>query len=723
MKNLSRLALGFGTIIVLAVAVAVFGGFSARPSPPPVVQTPYDGSLVPKFVEPLPSPQIVDWRGNKSQLEIHMSEFRAPILPTGTFSAGVTPMTWVWGYTVGSVDSSTYTRDTYLGPVLIVERGTPTQLKFVNDLGMTWTTHVLAYSQSTDQTLHWADPLNNEANLGNMNVVPGQPPAGAYADNYSGPIPAAIHLHGGEVPPELDGGPDSWFTSDGVYRGHGYYTKGNPGGNAVIYTYPNSQEASPIWFHDHALGATRLNVYAGLAGGYLVVDPKLKLPKGLNEIGLERGKTVEALTPLILQDRMFDDAGQLYFPNQGINPEHPYWVPEFFGDVICVNGKAWPRLNVQAKRYRFLFLNGSNARAYEMTFQTSGGAAPAFWQIGTDGGYLDNPVRLTKLFLMPGERADVIIDFAGLAPGTSLYLKNSSAAPFPTGDPVDPATTADIMRFDVVTGAAAKDESFDPSGLKAEIRGGKDALVRLVNPALGTLAKDVKPEHIRQLTLNEIQGDGGPTEILVNNTKWTGASTRTYNDFTPITLGGITTRYSELPLEADTEVWEIVNMTMDAHPMHLHLVQFQILNRQAYAPGYMDAYGLAFPGGAYLPAFGPPLNYYTGITRAWGGNPDVTPYLSGSAMIPAANEAGWKDTILVPPGMVTRIVVRWAPTDLDVKKPHKDLIFPFDPSGNFRHGYVWHCHIIDHEDNEMMRPNAVQPMLSVKRKFKKGPDF
>jgi spore coat protein A len=685
-----------------------------------VVQTPLAATSIPQFVEPLPVPEIIDWRGNTAELELHMREFKANILPTGAIAPGVKPETWVWGYISGP-NAPTAARPTYLGPIIVTERGTPTRIRFVNNLGTVATSNVLAYTQSTDQTLHWADPQNFEANMGNMSIVPGMPPMTPWNQHYNGPIPAVVHLHGGEVPPELDGGPDAWFTSDGVYKGHGYYTYPGAAGNEAIYIYPNTQEASPIWFHDHTLGATRLNVYAGLAGGYLVTDPA------------NDPTNLPGLVPLIIQDRMFDTTGQLFFPNIGINPEHPFWIPEFMGDVICVNGKAWPFLNIEPKRYRFLFLNGSNARTYEMSFQISGqGKSPTFWQVATDGGYLDAPVAVQKLILMPGERADVIIDFAGFAAGTTMILQNLAKAPYPGGRPPQGTTAGRVMQFRVIAATGGADTTFNPA-LGGSLR---TPMVRLVNPTTGTLA--VTADKTRQLTLNEvlalrnkvggIQYPGGPLEILVNNTKWSGASARTYNDFTPITVNGITTNYSELPQEGDTEVWEIVNLTADAHPMHWHLVQFQLLNRQSFdLKNYTAAYNLAFPGGLYIPDFGPPLNYLTGNARALGGNPDITAFLLGAALPPAVNEAGWKDTIMVPPGMVTRIVVRWAPTDLPTTTPKSGLFYPFDPSDGLQHGYVWHCHIIDHEDNEMMRPDVVllntAAPAPITRLKKKGVDY
>jgi spore coat protein A len=737
-------------------------------------QIPLAGSAIPKFMDPLPSLDAIV--AGAGQIELQMTEFQTQVLPAGM------PPTWVWGY----LQPGQTARTSYLGPVIVATRGMPTELKFVNNLGYANNTNLLAYKYGTDQTLHWADPLNGEANMWNHMAMP-PAPGSEGAENYLGPIPACVHLHGGEVPPALDGGPDAWFTSDGNYIGHAYYSMdGNAPKNYNIYRYPNSQEGSPIWFHDHTLGATRLNVYCGLAGGYLVLDPA------------NDPANLPPLTPLVIQDRMFDVNGQLFFPTDTAanlqwapNPEHPYWVPEFVGDVICVNGKAWPYLNVQPKRYTFLFLNGSNARSYEMflTDPVSGNRGPAFWVIGTDGGYLDKPVRVgppssgnNNLVMMSGERYVVIVDFAGFQAGAigpngrpysgTWLLKNQAKTPFPNGAAAIGATTAQIMQFRV-TGAPGTDTTFNPAVVGATLRGGAGqgpALVRLVNPATGTPA--VTEHKIRQLTLNEVMGmpqnainpvtglmtayPGGPLEILVNNTKWngeringvmtdpmTGHMMYTFETRPDFTLDGTGKNWlSELPNEGETEIWEIVNLTADAHPIHFHLVQAQLLNRQNLdVAKYSAAYALAFPGGGYdpmtgqpypagvyIPSYGPPLDYNTGNTRALGGNPDVAAtakgkplYLKGTPTPPLPQEAGWKDTFVMYPGQVTRVVIRWAPTDLAANTAPTAANFPFDPNGG--HGYVWHCHIVDHEDNEMMRPDEVKPNAGATRTYVKGVDY
>jgi spore coat protein A len=835
MKQLKILIIA---LIVLAASFAIIGNVLAAQSP----QIRLPGSMIPQFIQPLPLLSVAGGTmatvlGNQP-LTLTMCEFDANMLPPGTpLAAGATGTTRVWGYIVGNTCPST-PQDTYIGPVVVNERELfdtcnlisstctnhedidcstdtdcriPTSITFVNNLGSAATTQVLAWKYSTDQTLHWADPLNNGANMCNhMPMYPAylDPCSINYGEVYdpnpnnprtftNAPIPAVPHLHGGEVPPDLDGGPDAWYTSDGAYHGHAYHTFAGAPANAATYKYPNTQEASPIWFHDHVLGITRLNVYAGLAGAYLIYDPMLNLPAGLHQYGLMNGAdgAVEATVPVVIQDRTFDTNGQLFMQADtagGIlwatNPEHPYWTPEFVGDTIVVNGKAWPYLNVEPKRYRLWFINGSNARTYGMslTDPVSKNSGPSLYVIATDGGYLDAPVRinpnaakpaLTSLVMMPGERYEVIVDFAGYGAGVigpnglpysgAWMLKNNAKTPFPGGVSPQGATTGRIMQF--VVGSCTSglcgtaDTSYNPA-LGGAIRTGNQTIQRLVNPATGTLA--VNAQKTRQLTLNEVMGmpwtgtdpvtglqaayPGGPLEILVNNTKWSGESPRPYNDFTPITVNGNTTYYSELPQEGETEVWEIVNITADAHPIHLHLVQFQLINRQNFNTNkFVADYDASFPkvpgdpvctGGVFCPGFGPPLSYDGSDPLSGGklgGNPDVGAvkmtkkgtqplYLQGMPIPPDPNEAGWKDTVIVYPGQVTRLAVRWAPTSEPANAAPATLYFPFDPSDGLQHGYVWHCHIIDHEDNEMMRPDLVMlntNFPAASRPIVKGVDY
>lgn len=556
-------------------------------------QVPLNPIMLTKFVDQLPKPAVMP-EVSPGYYEVGMWEIQQQL-------HSQLPPTTVWGY------GPTQATATFPGATFEVTRGNPIQVLWTNNLPMT---HLL--DAAIDVTLHWADPQG-----------PG--------------IPTVTHLHGGESEPESDGHPDAWFTQ-------GFAEKG-PGWQKEVYSYYNNQEATTLWYHDHALGLTRLNVYAGLAGFYLLRDPAfegpLNLPSGDYEI------------PIVIQDRTFNADGSLAYPTIGINPEHPQWQPEFFGNTIVVNGVIWPNLNVEARKYRFRFLNGSNARFYGMKLfdAVTGMPGPAFHQIGSDGGYLAAPVMLNdplnpnapRLVMAPGERADVIIDFSGYAPGTRFVMDNDAKSPYPKGAPPDPQTTRKIMQFAVVA-ATGPDNSAIASGNTI--------------PALGTATVT------RTMTLNEIMGAGGPLAMFINGQMWDGAVT-------------------ELPEIGATEIWEFVNLTADAHPIHLHLVQFQLLDRQKFRLSqYNKAYTAANP---VIPTDNP-------VTVS------PTPYLSGKPQPPDPNELGWKDTFKMFPGEVTRVLVRFSPQD-------GSGVFPFDPTAE--PGYVFHCHILEHEDNEMMRPFKV----------------
>jgi spore coat protein A len=678
-----------------------------------ITQTMLLGRTIPKYMDWLP--HFANNRVTGPDITVEMHEFDQQVLPAAMYPVG-TAGTRVWGYKVGGMGPL------YPGYTVEAVKGTPTTMRYYNMLPSGSLVQKLL---TVDQTLHWANPDN----LPMMVIDPMDPtrmiPNPARMLPYQGPPPAVVHMHGAEVPSEYDGGPDQWFTPDGIH-GAGYRSDpnvGSPPSSAAFYTYPNEQEATTLWFHDHTLGATRLNVYAGLAAFYLLRDGR---DTGLvtNPIGLPAGPyEIE----IVIQDRMFDTNGQWFFPDApALNPEHPLWIPEFLGDTIVVNGKTWPYLNVEPCRYRFRFLNGSNARFYRMWLENKVTATPgpAFWQIGSDGGLLNAPVKIDPadpivpmfLLMAPGERCDLIIDFTNFA-GQTLTLRNNARAPFPKGTAVDPQTVGQIMQFRV--GATATNPPvYDPA-----------------NPAMPLLRAapiDVLPAPTvtRQLTLNEVMGmpqkvgntayPGGPLEVLVNNSKWAGerpdgtaipdsycwpVGTRNVEDAPP-EVNYIT----EQPLLGETEQWEIINLTADAHPIHLHLVQFHLLNRQNFNVNkYTKAYNAAFPGGGvdpmtgqpyaagvFMPAYGPPLLYGTPSTPdgAVGGNPPIGRWLQGPARPPEPNEVGWKDTVVMYPGQVTRIRVRFATQDGNS--------FPFDATSG--PGYVWHCHIVDHEDNEMMRP-------------------
>ncbi|MEN6341012.1 MAG: multicopper oxidase domain-containing protein [Methanospirillum sp.] len=634
---------------------------AASPTPTPtgnVTPTPTSNGTAPELLDPMTIPKYVnqletqkiyvptvidDPSGNGTAHAYHitMAEFEQQVLPPGM------PKTTMWGYGGNVTDLVTgeKTANFYYSPsaAFVVTRGIPSVV--------TWTNNITRPNRlPVDPTIHWADP--NGLGMGGM------PHSGEMAMNRTFepfppgypeaqyPVPLVPHLHGGEVPSQFDGNPEAWWTWNGL-RGKAYDSLSDAGNNSAVYRYPNEQQAAPLWYHDHALGITRLNVASGLAGGYLIKDPadpiEKLLPSGKYEV------------PLIIQDRTFMANGSFWFPADGINPDiHPYWNPENFGNTIMVNGQVWPNLDVDRGQYRFEVYDGSNARFYTMRLEVQGtnGTALPFTQVMSDGGYLPEAVTMNETTIAPGERMVFLVDFSGLPAGTKVRLTNSAPTPFPSGDPANQETTGQVMQFTVTATKGA---------------------VAAALPATLNAIPTLTPDLTRTLVLWESTGANGPLELLLNGQKWSA----------PIT---------EDPKVGSTEEWAIVNPTMDVHPIHLHLVQFQLVSRQAldtesYASNWTKLNAdLAMMGDGQPP---------------WTSEPrtlDPTPFLTGDPMPPDANEAGWKDTIQMNPGEVTRIRARFAPTDGSGS-------YLFDATQG--PGYVWHCHILDHEDNEMMRPYRV----------------
>ncbi|MBI5582592.1 MAG: multicopper oxidase domain-containing protein [Deltaproteobacteria bacterium] len=657
--------------VILLVAVGIAGA----------QQTLLPGALIPKFVDPLPVAGDISVVNagptGTPAFNIHMKEFQAQILPIAGIPANPaagfaglpanTP-SWVWGYLTDANIAAGGVRPSYLGPVVVAERGTQTTPTYINALPY-GVDSVVQQLLPIDQTLDWADPLNNSG-PGNFAL-------------YSGPQPAVPHIHGGEVLPLYDGGPDAWWLPVNTITGAtGSGSPAAPGAGQATFIYPNEQQAGTLWFHDHAFGTTRLNVYAGMAALYPIFDPVNEPPAG----------TLPAFPqydiPLIIQDRSFDTNGQIFY-NLASNPQpnpdvHPFWIPEFIGDAIVVNGKTWPFLNVEPRQYRFRFLNGSNARFYNLKLNNG---AP-FLVIATDQGYLNNPVSTPNLIIGPGERYEAIIDFTALPLGTRIILTNSARTPFPGGGKVVNGTTDRIMQFRVV--------ALNPAITNTNVTVATN--LRQNNPIVNI--KNVVPAIKRQLTLNEVASALGPLELVLNNTKYNGVVTG---------FGG---RETEQPQVGATELWEIINISADAHPIHMHLASFQIVSRQKFKNAAKGGYATAYAATGVVDAAGPPFPYLVrNADGAIGGNPAIGPYLQATALAPPLPyENGWKDTAIMYPGEVTRIMIRWTPTDIAVGSETPGTSqYPFDPTqliGGV--GYVWHCHILDHEDNEMMRPYVLQ---------------
>ena len=498
-----------------------------------------------------------------------------------------------------------------LGPTIEVTRGTPLSINVVNNLG----THPLL--AAVDPELH-----------------------GVLESDRTSPR-VSLHLHGSNTEPQSDGYPTDTFMP----------------GQSQVYNFINNQEAATLWYHDHALGITGLNVLTGLAGLYLLRD--IDDPVGGNgPLGLPSGAPYEV--PLVLQDRILNPDGSIFHPSQGKPPDV---VVEYVAPIATVNGKAWPNLDVERTLYRFRIVNGSSARFYNLKLSSN----QPIIQIGTDQGFLNESVYLSSLLLSPGERADVLLDFSSSLPGDKIVLENDAVSPYPFGRGnafLNNPRLPEIMQFTVKAGAA------NPKGVPK--------ILRLHKP----LIKPITTPPIRQrfLTLVEIDDPtGAPLVLLLNNVYWDEALKNP--------------ELMERPKVDTVEQWNIINLQPVAHPMHLHLVPFQILNRQkidivkywkAYlATGERQVIIEHAAGGMTVPTDYPP--------------PDPTPFAIGSPRPPAPFEAGWKDTVLVNPGEIVRLIVPFG------AQAAENL-----PFGNsFTGPYVWHCHMLGHEDNEMMLPFEV----------------
>jgi spore coat protein A, manganese oxidase len=512
-----------------ALAMSSFPSPLSAASVPPAL----DPNSLAKFVDPLPIPPIARSSGSRpspANRSVRVPYYRMVMRQFETKVHRDLAPTKLWGF-----------NSAFPGPTLETRSGEGLFVEWVNDLP---SRHLLPI----DHHLHGAGPGVPE-------------------------VRTVVHLHGGKTPPESDGYPESWYVP----------------GRSAMYHYPNRQNAATLWYHDHAMGINRLNIFAGLLGLFIIRD------RSEDELGLPQG---EYEIPLVICDRLFDSLGQLDYPVSE-KPGAP-WLPEVFGNAILVNGKLFPYLDVAPHKYRFRVLNGSNGRFYHLTLSSK----QLFWQIGTDQGLLAGPVELNSLSIAPGERADLVIDFAGHE-GERIIVQDDAFV---------------VMQFRV--------------GLRGEPV--SNMLPRVLRPE--TRINESQAVRSRSLTLNEYDSPADvPLLMLLNGSYWR----------MPVT---------ENPVINTTEIWSFINVTEDSHPIHLHLVRFRILDRQPF---------------------------------------DIFTYLSsralrytGPATPPGPGETGWKDTVRAAPGMVTRIIV------------------PFE---GYTGRYVWHCHILEHEDNEMMRPYDVIP--------------
>ncbi len=663
---------GIATLVLLACAAT---GATAQ-----IPGGTLDPVAVPKYQTPLLIPPVMPKAGtivqkggkNVDYYEISVKQFDQQILPAGL------PATTVWGY--GAVASASKKGLlVHNAPSLTIEAkwNRPVRVKWINDL-VDADGDFLPHLLPVDQTLHWANPPGGMAGRDTRPTFTQTPVL------YTGPVPLVTHVHGAVgVGDESDGYAEAWYLPAANDIPAGYATEGTWydffagkantkfgvtwGPGFATFQYPNANRASTIWYHDHTLGMTRLNVYAGPAGFYLirggpddvVLDSRTGAAAVLPGPAPKEGdkfppnKTYYEI-PIAIQDRSFNADGSLFYPDtraffDGITGPYipdtdisPAWNPEFFGNMIMVNGNTWPFQTVEQRRYRFRFLNGCNSRFLILNFGNIPGVQ--VWQIGNEGGFLAAPVNLTatngnQLLLGLAERADVIVDFTNVPVGNYVLGNVGPDEPFGGGVPgvdfpvADPATTGQVMQFRVVP-AVAPDPTTPAQFLQLP------AIVRL--PAAGltrpvALLEEMSgffadaPAETRLGTVAFDAGVGTWTSI-----KWMDAVT-------------------ENPALGATEVWEFYNATADAHPIHIHEVVFEVVNRQDIFVEEASKAVQVVPGS--LPT------------------------------LPLPWETGFKDTVIAYPGQVTRVKAQ------------------FNVPGQ----YVWHCHIVEHEDNEMMRPYRIGP--------------
>jgi FtsP/CotA-like multicopper oxidase with cupredoxin domain len=629
--------------------------------------SPHDvGKYTLPFVKPPAMPPGKGSNKNKDKYRIAMRQFTQRVLSPPH------PETVVWGY--GSVDypGTVAQGGTFNYPAYTIEANwnKTTQVQWRNEL-IDYQGHFLPHLLPVDPTLHWANPPGGTAGRDT------RPSFSSTPGPYFGPVPMVTHVHGAHAAEQSDGYAEAWYLPDAANIPAGYATTGTfydyfkakyaedwtPG--MASFKYPNDQRATTLWYHDHTLGMTRLNVYAGPAGFYLIRggpdDVVLDSSTGLPAIlpGPAPGVGDDPLgeygeIPIAIQDRSFNVDASLFYPDTRAffdgyagpylpyTPISPIWNPEVFGNMMVVNGFTWPYLEVAPRRYRLRLLNGCNSRFLILQFEHPG---VEVWQIGAEGGFLPAPVRLNDIpypgspgggatvLMAPAERADVIVDFSG-AEGTTFRLLNLGPdEPFGGGavgvdfDPSDPDSTGQVMEFRVSAGPVA-DPTTPPQYLQ---------LPAITPLGVASVTRDLS---LNEESYDDGQGFEGPAAALLGTVIENGE-----DEGQPLLWSDPIT---ENPALGATEEWEIYNFTEDAHPIHVHQVQFEVLGREAE-----------------------------------DGGPSVT-----GSNGPLPWETGYKDTVIAYPDEVTRVKMR------------------FDKAGF----YVWHCHIVEHEDNEMMRPLHVGPI-------------
>jgi spore coat protein A len=563
-----------------------------------------DPTVLTKYLDPLNVPPVVTPDAN-GRVTIGLANASVKL-------HSQLPATQVWAYD-GLVP----------GPTFDVRKGQTIHVDWVNQLSGSLPLDVVT----------GAGPLSEN--------VPGQ--ADGTLDTTVPNIPpwTVVHLHGGR-----DGANNDGWTENCMLPTQS---------QASIYT--NNQNATALWYHDHAMNITRLTVHSGLAGSYLIRDDEedaLNLPSGQYEI------------PLMIRDINFgvDASGN---PTGRMMVKTEARMPLFYGPYTMVNGVIWPYLNVDPRHYRFRLTNTSNARIFRFVLvdETGNPIPNVMYQIGSDGGLLPAPLEIDSngLLLAPAERADLIIDFTSLA-GHSIRLMNIAPAPY-AGTPVPPGSfppaanpsgrdpEPDVMQFRV--GSTPVSDGFTlPSVLSTSFSRYTDANL----PAHTTRVLALGPSPAGASQLWELApAPTGTTQPIIQIKDSSGTITNYI-----VVARGLEDTVNWFPLLEGWEEWQIINLTPITHPIHLHLVRFQALGRDAYD--------------------------FSGLDRTTGGTKPGTPIAYTGAGVLGPDEQGWKDTIRVYPGNMVRIAGQ----------------FP-----EYTGRYMYHCHLLDHEDEGMMRPFTVLP--------------
>ena len=649
-----------------------------------------DPALQPKFVEQVPNaldPGFI-YDTSKGKIKVAVGPtFQQTGLVDASGNLLSTPL---WGYG----DKKLYT---WPGRTFQVQSGEPLEVTWENRLtDLPYLITNLNGESVVDTSLHWAYSL---------------PGYEGFSIDENG-TPLVMHLHGGHSDFYVDGNPEFFFSPGWKIRGPQWVTK--------KYVYQNDQPAGNLWYHDHSLGLTRLNVYAGMAGFYFVrddwdtgaIDNPLGLPAYPHELAYA------------LQDRMFKDNGELFYPafegdpfwddfitGEGATPPFPGGpsaLAEFFGDHMVVNGKIWPKTDVERRNYRMHLLNGCDSRFMVLRFRPApmgatdlshAGDPLPFYVIGSDQGLASSPTMVDTLVFEPGSRYDIVFDFSQVPMGTRVIMENLVGdSPFggAFGDDLDPdedffpdRQTDRIMAFDVTETPSGVADNF-PAAFVGPYQGNNNSVDRLRKVALF----EGMDEFGR---LQPLLGTAEPaTDYLGSPINW--PDTPAYVDAGLVgQMEGSIAWHSpttENPKLGDTEEWEMWNVTGDAHPVHLHLVNFEILGRQRIKwDAHTTADDRVIPNSKH-------------DTPAGNGT-----YLVTQPVVQHNGELGTGFKIMkLTYGRDVREMdeyVENAPKDMVTALPDQitRIRTTFDKPGR----YVWHCHILSHEDHEMMRVLHVGP--------------